>query len=79
MRGITPPSATFLARESCEPLKKYTILKYYVQEKNKPYLRWVNEDKTILAEMEPRGHGGTYSVFIAFYPHDWFLKKARGK
>lgn len=66
--------------------KKYKLVyaqknwsKPLLQEKNKPYLRWVNEDKTILAEMEPRGHGGTYSVFIAFFPHDWFLKKARGK
>ena len=66
--------------------KKYKIV--YAQEnwsnplrvkKNLPCIRFVNPDKTIVVEFDPRGQGSIYNVFVTYYNYDWFLKKARGK
>lgn len=66
--------------------KKYKIV--YAQEnwsnplmvkKNLPCIRYVNPDKTIVVEFDPRGQGSIYNIFVTYYNYDWFLKKARGK
>jgi len=66
--------------------KKYTVV--YAQEnwnkpvlvkKNLPGIRFVDPDKTVLIEVDPRGQGSVYNVFITFYNYEWFLKKARGQ
>jgi NMD protein affecting ribosome stability and mRNA decay len=47
--------------------------------KNLPCIRFVDSDKTTVVEVDPRGQGGVYNVFVTFYDYKWFLKKARGK
>ena len=47
--------------------------------KNLPCIRYVNPDKTIVVEFDPRGQGSTYNIFVTYYNYDWFLKKARGE
>ena len=47
--------------------------------KNLPCIRFVDPDKTVVIEMDPRGQGSVYNVFITFYNYDWFLRKARGE
>ena len=47
--------------------------------KNLPCIRYVNPDKTIVVEFDPRGQGSIYNIFVTYYNYDWFLKKARGK
>jgi mRNA-degrading endonuclease HigB of HigAB toxin-antitoxin module len=47
--------------------------------KNLPGIRFVNPDKTVVVEVDPRGQGSVYNVFITFYNYEWFLKKARGE
>jgi hypothetical protein len=44
-----------------------------------PCIRFVDSDKTTVVEVDPRGQGGVYNVFVTFYDYKWFLKKARGK
>ena len=47
--------------------------------KNLPCIRFVDPEKTVVVEVDPRGQGSVYNVFITFYNYDWFLKKAFGK
>ena len=47
--------------------------------KNLPGIRFVDPDKTVVVEVDPRGQGSVYNVFITFYNYEWFLKKARGE
>ncbi|MEK9612403.1 MAG: hypothetical protein VW080_00575 [Flavobacteriaceae bacterium] len=47
--------------------------------KNLPCIRFVDSDKTVVVEVDPRGQGGVYNVFVTFYDYKWFLKKAQGK
>ena len=47
--------------------------------KNLPCIRYVNPDKTIVVEFDPRGQGSIYNIFVTYYNYDWFLKKARGE
>ena len=47
--------------------------------KNLPCIRFVDSEKTVVVEVDPRGQGSVYNVFITFYNYDWFLKKALGK
>jgi len=47
--------------------------------KNLPCIRFVNPDKTIVVEFDPRGQGSIYNIFVTYYNYNWFLKKARGK
>lgn len=47
--------------------------------KNLPCIRFVDPDKKVVVEMDPRGQGSIYNVFITFYNYEWFLKKARGE
>ncbi|MGA0048874.1 MAG: hypothetical protein ACO3UL_03145 [Flavobacteriaceae bacterium] len=46
--------------------------------KNLPCIRFVDPEKTVLVEVDPRGQGGIYNIFVTFYNYDWFLHKARG-
>ena len=47
--------------------------------KNLPCIRFVDTEKTVVVEIDPRGQGSVYNVFVTFYNYDWFLKKALGK
>ena len=47
--------------------------------KNLPCFRFVDPEKTVVVEVDPRGQGTVYNVFVTFYNYDWFLKKALGK
>ena len=47
--------------------------------KNLPCIRFVDSEKTVVVEVDPRGQGSVYNVFITFYNYDWLLKKALGK
>lgn len=47
--------------------------------KNLPCIRFVDPDKRVVIEMDPRGQGSVYNVFITFYNYDWFLRKAKGE
>lgn len=47
------------------------------KEKNKPYIRMIQKEKNVLAEIEPRGQGGNYTVFLSYYNLDWFHKKVK--
>ena len=47
--------------------------------KNLPCIRFVDKDKTVVIEFDPRGQGDIYNVFVTYYNYDWFLKKARGE
>lgn len=47
--------------------------------KNLPCIRFVDPEKTVVVEIDPRGQGSVYNVFVTFYNYDWFLRKARGQ
>ena len=47
--------------------------------KNLPCIRFVDPDKRVVIEMDPRGQGSVFNVFITFYNYEWFLKKAKGE
>ena len=47
--------------------------------KNLPCIRFVDPDKKVVIEMDPRGQGSIFNVFITFYNYDWFLRKAKGE
>jgi hypothetical protein len=47
--------------------------------KNLPCIRFVDQEKTVVVEVDPRGQGSVYNVFITFYNYNWFIKKAFGK
>ena len=44
---------------------------------NKPYMRLAHEEKNILAELEPRGQGEIYNIFLSFYQLNWFHDMVR--
>lgn len=50
-----------------------------IVKKNLPCIRFVDPDKRVVIEMDPRGQGSVYNVFITFYNYDWFLRKAKGE
>jgi hypothetical protein len=47
--------------------------------KNLPCIRFVDPDKRVVIEMDPRGQGSVFNVFITFYNYQWFLRKAKGE
>ena len=47
--------------------------------KNLPCIRFVDPNETVVIEMDPRGQGSIFNVFVTFYNYDWFLRKARGE
>ena len=42
------------------------------KQKNKPYMRLVHKKKNILTELEPRGQGETFNIFLSYYQLNWF-------
>ena len=44
-----------------------------------PCICFVDKDKTVVIEFDPRGQGDIYNVFVTYYNYDWFLKQARGE
>jgi hypothetical protein len=44
------------------------------RQKNKPYMRLVNKEEKILTELEPRGQGETFNIFLSYYHLNWFQK-----
>lgn len=46
--------------------------------KNLPCIRFVDKDNSVVVEIDPRGQGGIYNIFVTFYNYEWFLRKARG-
>lgn len=46
--------------------------------KNLPCIRFVDPEKTVVVDIEPRGQGTIYNVFVNYYNYNWFLRKARG-
>ena len=47
--------------------------------KNLPCIRFTDQKKSVVIEMDPRGQGSVYNVFITFYNYAWFLRKAKGE
>jgi len=47
--------------------------------KNLPCIRFVDPDKKTVVEVDPRGQGSVYNIFVTYYNYEWFLKKARGE
>jgi len=47
--------------------------------KNLPCIRFVDPDKKTVVEIDPRGQGSVFNIFVTYYNYDWFLKKARGE
>jgi len=47
--------------------------------KNLPCIRFIDPDKNVVVEVDPRGQGGVFNVFVTYYDYDWFLRKAQGK
>ncbi len=47
--------------------------------KNLPCIRFTDQERSVVIEMDPRGQGSVYNVFITFYNYDWFLRKAKGE
>ena len=39
---------------------------------DKPYMRLVHKEKNILTELEPRGQGETFNIFLSYYQLNWF-------
>ena len=48
-----------------------------IVKKNLPCIRFVDPDKRVVIEMDPRGQGSVFNVFITFYNYQWFLRKAK--
>jgi hypothetical protein len=42
------------------------------KQKNKPYMRLIHKEKNILTELEPRGQGQTFNIFLSYYQLNWF-------
>ena len=42
------------------------------RDKNKPCIRFVNKEKNILLDLESRGQGNIYNVFLSYYNLTWF-------
>lgn len=47
------------------------------KQKNKPYMRLVHKEKNILTELEPRGQGETFNIFLSYYQLNWFHDMVR--
>ena len=47
--------------------------------RNLPCIRFIDPERQILVEVDPRGQGSIYNIFVTYYNYDWFLKKARGE
>ena len=47
------------------------------RDKNKPCIRFVNKEKKILLDVESRGQGNVYNVFLNYYNLTWFNNKAK--
>lgn len=47
--------------------------------KNLPCIRFVDPYKKTVVEVDPRGQGSVFNIFVTYYNYDWFLKKARGE
>lgn len=47
--------------------------------RNLPCIRFTDPDNSLVIEMDPRGQGSAYNVFVTFYNYDWFLRKAKGQ
>ena len=41
------------------------------KQRNKPYMRLVHKEKNILTELEPRGQGETFNIFLSYYQFNW--------
>ena len=50
-----------------------------IVKKNLPCIRFVDPDKRVVIEMDPRVQGSVFNVFITFYNYQWFLRKAKGE
>lgn len=47
-------------------------------DKNKPGVRFIDAEKSVLVELESRGHGtdgNNYTIFITYYNYSWFLEQ----
>ena len=47
--------------------------------KNLPCIRFVDPDKKTVVEVDPRGQGSVYNIFVTYYNYEWFLKKLEVK
>ena len=47
--------------------------------KNLPCIRFIDPERQVLVEVDPRGQGSIYNIFVTYYNYDWFLEKARGE
>jgi len=47
------------------------------KQKNKPYMRLIHKEKNILTELEPRGQGETFNIFLSYYQLNWFHEMVR--
>jgi len=49
-----------------------------IKDLSKPYLRLVHKEQKLLVEIEPRGQGDLYNVFLSIYDLNWFSDKLNG-
>ncbi|MEC7619786.1 MAG: hypothetical protein VX714_03515 [Bacteroidota bacterium] len=42
------------------------------KQRDKPYMRLVHKEKNVLTELEPRGQGETFNIFLSYYQLNWF-------
>lgn len=47
------------------------------RDKDKPCIRFVNKEKNILLDVESRGQGNIYNIFLNFYNLTWFSNKTK--
>ena len=47
------------------------------KQNNKPYVRLIHKDKNILTELEPRGQGESFNIFLSYYQLNWFQNMIR--
>ena len=47
------------------------------RDKDKPCIRFVNKEKNILLDVESRGQGNIYNIFLNFYNFTWFYNKTK--
>lgn len=47
------------------------------RDKDKPCIRFVNKEKNILLDVESRGQGNIYNIFLNFYNLTWFYNKTK--
>lgn len=46
-----------------------------IKDLTKPYIRMVHREKKLLVELEPRGQGDLFNVFLSYYDLDWFKNR----